>query len=339
MRFAQSWTAAPAIVAESLVVIPDALQTAIDPGQPAPGAAVAGSLARSLGPAEHSVPAPEWLLPEQRKSFGRALAAIHRYQGALLADPVGSGKTFVALATAQAVNRAATACLVPAVLLTQWKATAERLGIPVVLCSHEQISRGRLPAKTDGLVLIDESHHFRNPRTRRYRHLAPWLVGRRVLLVTATPVVNRLLDLAHQLLLTVRDDALAWDGVASLRRMLAGGRPTSALGQLVIESEVVPCRRPGKVYLRIRPTAASDPGLARGVELVDQLQLSTSQPIAALIRGVLLRSLCSSPAAFRGALHRYQRSIFRSGILPRSRDCRRADLGAISGDQTALPAC
>jgi superfamily II DNA or RNA helicase len=270
---------------------------------------VAGSLARSLNPPEQPHPAPQWLLPEQRRSFGRVLAAIQRYGGALLADPVGSGKTFVALAAAQAINRAATACLVPAALLTQWKATADRLAIPVVLCSHEQISRGKMPSTAGGLVLIDESHHFRNPRTKRYRHLAPWLIGRRALLITATPVVNNLLDLAYQLLLTIRDDALAWDGIASLRNMLASSRPTSALGQLIVESEAVTSRRPDKVCSRILPSAAAWRCIARAIELVDQLQLSTCRSIAALIRGVLLRALCSSPAAFEAAVRRYRRLL------------------------------
>ncbi|HEX2249705.1 MAG TPA: DEAD/DEAH box helicase, partial [Gemmatimonadales bacterium] len=309
MRFARSWTAAPAIVAEALVAVPDALLTALDPGQPASGAVVANALARSLSPPEHSLPAPQWLLHEQRRSFGRVLAAIQRYGGAVLADPVGSGKTFVALATAQAMNRTVTTCLVPAALMSQWNKTADRLGIPVALCSHEQISRGNMPSLAGELVLIDESHHFRNPRTQRYRYLAPWLIGRRALLITATPVVNSLLDLAYQLLLTVRDDALSWDGVASLRNMLATGRPTAALGQVIVESETVISQRPGKVCSRIPASPKAWAGIARGVELVDQLHFSTCPPIAALIRGVLLRSLCSSPAAFAGAVRRYHRFL------------------------------
>ncbi len=333
MRFARSWTAAPTIVAEALVAVPDALLTALDPGQPAAGAAVASSLARSLNPPEHSHPPPQWLLPEQRRSFGRVLAAIQRYGGALLADPVGSGKTFVALAAAQAMNRGPTACLVPAALLSQWKATADRLATPVVLCSHEQISRGKMLSTPGGLVLIDESHHFRNPRTKRYRHLAPWLVGRRALLITATPVVNNLLDLAYQLLLTIRDDALAWDGIASLRNMLATSRPTSGLGQLIVESETVTSRRPGKVCSRILQSAAASPGIARGIELVDELQLSTCQSIAALIRGVLLRALCSSPAAFEATVRRYRSLLLHArDALQAGQVLDRAELRRFTGE-------
>jgi hypothetical protein len=301
-------TAAPSIVAEVLVGVPDALLTALRPGPPAPGAAVAAMLARSLGPAEHQTQPPPWLLPEQVSSFRRVLAAIHRHHGALLADPVGSGKTFIALAVAAAVNRGPTACLVPATLVPQWHATAARLSVPVALCSHEQISRGRLPQATRGLILIDESHHFRNPHTRRYRHLAPWLVGRPALLVTATPIVNWAADLTHQLLLAVRDDALALDGVVSLRAMLASACPRPALGQLVFENESVPRQRP-TTNLRISHPAGPDPTVSNWLEGLSRLRLSRHEPIAGLIRGLFLRALGSSPAAFEQALRRYRRLL------------------------------
>ena len=192
MRFVPWWTAPPAIVAESLVAVPDPLLTALRPGPLSFGAAVAASLARSLSPAEDDAPPPQWLLPQQRRSFRRVLAALRRHRGAVLADPVGSGKTYVALAVAASFNRGSpTACLVPATLQPQWEAIAKKLEIPLVLCSHEQVSRGRLPDQTRGLVIVDESHRFRNRQTRRYAHLARWLVGRPALLVTATPIVNQ----------------------------------------------------------------------------------------------------------------------------------------------------
>jgi superfamily II DNA or RNA helicase len=318
VRFAQYWQTAPAIVAESLLGVPDVLLTALRPGRAASGAAVASSLARSLSPPEYPIDAPDWLLPAQVRSFRRILAALRRFNGALLADPVGSGKTYVALAVAAEVNRGPTACLVPAALITQWQATADRLGISITLCSHEQTSRGRLPAGTRGLVLIDESHHFRNPDTLRYRHMAPWLVGRPALLLTATPVVNRIMDLLHQLLLTVRDDALALNGVPSMSAMLGDECPQPALGQLVFEQVTVSPGRPGRVYTSSEPSAEENSAVSRCIGQLSQLRLSRSEPVAALIRGVFYRTLASSPAAYTGALRRYR------GLLLHARDAEQA---------------
>ena len=310
MHFVPWWTAPPAIVAESLVAVSDPLLTALRPGPPSHGAAVAASLARSLSPAEDVSPPPQWLLPSQQRSFRRVLAALRRHRGVVLADPVGSGKTYVALAAAASFNRGGhTACLVPATLQPQWEAVAKELGIPVALCSHEQVSRGKLPDRTRGLVIVDESHRFRNRQTRRYAHLARWLVGRPALLMTATPIVNRLSDLAHQLLLAVRDDALAMDGVLSLRLLLASGCPAPALGQLVVENQSMEDARPRRVSTISRPAPDECGAVASSVELLGQLRLSSNESIAALIRGVLLRAAGSSPAALVGALQRYRRLL------------------------------
>jgi len=277
---------------------------------------VARALARSLLPPESTVPPPAWLLPGQLRSFRRAVAALDRFGGALIADPVGSGKTYVALALAARQRPAV--CLVPAMLARQWNEVARRLGVNLEIGTHEQASRGRLPEVRSGLVIIDESHHFRNPRARRYWHTAPWLVGRQVLLLSATPVVNRLDDLAHQLLLGVRDDALIADGVVSLRATLGGGAGVGALGRLVIEDTAAAGPRPARRVDACVPTAREEAGARELVESLARLRLSLHPPIAALIRSVLLRAAASSPAALAGALRRYR------GLLLHGADARRA---------------
>src|SRR4051794_25652679 len=90
-RSGGSWTRAPRIVAESLVAVRHPLLTGLAAGPRASGAEVARALVRSLIPAEADACPPPWLLPGQARSFRRALAALQRYGGALLADPVGSG--------------------------------------------------------------------------------------------------------------------------------------------------------------------------------------------------------------------------------------------------------
>ena len=37
------------------------------------------------------------------------------------------------------------------------------------------------------VVIIDEAHNFRNPETQKYKILAPYLNGKKVVLLTATP--------------------------------------------------------------------------------------------------------------------------------------------------------
>jgi superfamily II DNA or RNA helicase len=297
---------APRIVAEALIGVPDPLRTGLCAGPPAAPAAVARAMVRSILPAEGGAEPPTWLLPGQVRSYRRVLGALARFGGALLADPVGSGKTYVALAAAAELQRVRpTACIVPAGLASQWRRVAHQLGVRVEVGTHQQASRGRLPSGTAGLVVIDESHHFRNPATLRYRHVAPWLLGRPVLLLSATPVVNRLDDLAHQLLLGVRDDALLADGVPSVRTALACGAGTPALGRLVVEDTGSSGTRPTRIREISTADAAECLAADRALALLDRLRLSRHPPTAALVRAVLQRAAASSPAALAGALRRY----------------------------------
>ena len=333
MHFGPRWAALPAIVAEQLVAVPDPLLTSLRPGPAACGAAVAASLARSLVPAEDRAPPPAWLLAAQHSSFRQTLAAVRRYRGAVLADPVGSGKTYVALAVASAFNRShPTACVVPATLLAQWEAAGKGLGIRLALASHEQASRGRLPKGTRGLVIVDESHHFRNRLTRRYIHLASWLLKRPALLVTATPIVNKLADLGNQLHLSVRDNALAIEGIPSLRALMQSGCHHPALGHVVVENEAEVGARPARTSRIIVPGAEEcvvlDPG-----ELVSRLRLSRNESVARLVRRVLLRGAASSPAALVGALQRYRRLLLHArDALQAGRAMERSELRRFTAD-------
>jgi hypothetical protein len=237
----------------------------------------------------------------------RALASLERYRGALLAEPVGSGKTFEALAVGTCWEGGADLLvLAPAAIIPQWTRVAARLEIALVLWSHERVSRGNLPRVRPRLVVVDESHRFRNPHTRRYRALAPWLVGIPVLLLSATPLVNRPEDIAHQLLLGVRDDALAWQGIPSLTELLGKPAGHPALAELVIsEGRISGLPRVSRQHL--------DPGRGYTPDhlpaALDGLRLSTVPGIASLLRSILYRACASSPAALIGVLRRYQQLL------------------------------
>jgi hypothetical protein len=153
---------------------------------------------------------------------------------------------------------------------------------------------------------VDEAHHFRNPATWRYRNVAPWLVGRPVLLVTATPVVNRLDDLLHQLLLGVRDDALVADGVVSLRTLLGHGYGSLSLGRLVVEASCPEGLRPGRRGVATVPGPTECDAAETALASIDRLRLSRVPGTEALVRTVLRRAAASSPAALAAALRRYR---------------------------------
>lgn len=307
------WGWAPRVVAEALVPFTDPLATLLEPGRPAAPASVARTLAASLAPPRAGDPPPEWLDGGQVDSFRRLLHALRAHGAVLCADPVGSGKTFVALAVARALGVHRPVCLVPAPLVRQWTEVAARLDVDAVVWSHALLSRGRLPPANEPLVVVDESHHFRHPGIRRYRTVAPWLVGRRVLLLSATPVVNRPADLFHQLHLGLRDDALDDDGAPSLRLAFGNRAIPDALGRFVVQRAAVQ-----EAPLVRHRSERLESGGSEMLEGLDRLVLSTRPDIAALVRAVLYRAAASSAAALLASLRRYRH------LLLNARDARAA---------------
>jgi len=140
------------------------------------------------------------LRPHQKRAADRLVAILERHGGAMLAEPVGVGKTYTALAVAA---RCAGPILVvaPASLREMWRDAARRCDLDVTIASFESFSRGKAAESVPAFVIVDEAHRLRSPNTRRYTLIAELARQSQILLVTATPVHNRRDDLAAQLAL------------------------------------------------------------------------------------------------------------------------------------------
>jgi superfamily II DNA or RNA helicase len=166
--------------------------------------------------------------PHQLATVRRALGELRGR--ALLADEVGLGKTIEAgliLAELRARNLCRHALvLVPPALLDQWHGElTEKLGLPVTRI-HDRRQWENPPgialvssytAKGPGhraailrqawdLVIVDEAHRLRNPRTQAHRFVRG-LPSRYLLLLTATPLQSSLQDL-HTLANLIRPGLL-----------------------------------------------------------------------------------------------------------------------------------
>lgn len=258
----------------------------------------------------HGAP-PSWLRPDQHFSWRRIVSSLRSDAGALLLERVGQGKTWIALAAAAALSRRPVA-IVPAILQDQWRAVARATGVPLVLSSHERTSRGSLPACDADLVIVDEAHRFRDAASRRTRTLAPWLVGRRTLLLTATPIVNGLKDLVTLLRLAFPDDLLRLDGGPLLSRLDTCASPPQALRRWMVRSMDRPAGIGASTTRVIAPGALE---CARGRQVVSdlaRLRLSTSSTVRHLLIVHFLDAAASSDAAYRTALHRYRSLLLHS---------------------------
>mgnify|MGYP000109636650 FL=1 len=182
----------------------------------------------------------------QRDAVLAIISKLEKFNGCILADSVGLGKTFTALAVIKYYENRNKSVLVlcPKKLSENWNTykgnyinnpiAADRLRYDVLY--HTDLSRehgqsngidlDRLNWGNYDLVVIDESHNFRNggevsgedAKENRYLKLLNRViragVKTKVLMLSATPVNNRFIDLKNQL-------ALAYEGdVAQINKKL-----------------------------------------------------------------------------------------------------------------------
>lgn len=176
-----------------------------------------------------------------------ALGIIHKleqYNGCILADSVGLGKTFTALAVIKYYENRNKSVLVlcPKKLSDNWTTfKANYINNPIAedrlrydvfyhtdLSRESGISNGQELSKINwgnyDLVVIDESHNFRNggnlsgednEKENRYLKLLNKIVRQgvrtKVLMLSATPVNNRFNDLRNQLALAYEGESIQLD--------------------------------------------------------------------------------------------------------------------------------
>ena len=190
----------------------------------------------------------------QRDAALAVINKLEKYNGCILADSVGLGKTFTALSVIKYFESRNRTVLVlcPKKLFENWNTyrqnyvnnplAKDRLNYDILY--HTDLSRDygrsndldleRVNWGNYDLVVIDESHNFRNggkvstdengenPRENRYLRLMNKVirsgVKTKVLMLSATPVNNRFNDLKNQLQLAYEGESVAFDKLLPTNR-------------------------------------------------------------------------------------------------------------------------
>ena len=191
----------------------------------------------------------------QKNGVSSVIAKIQRHNGCILADSVGLGKTFEALAVIKYFelqnSRNNVLVLCPKKLEANWTLYPYHYHNKLnpfikdnfkytVLC-HTDLTRDNYLANFDlshfDLVVIDESHNFRNDNKgkngkTRYQRLLEDIIqsgGKtKVLLLSATPVNNDLIDLHNQIRFISADNnqAFADLGITDLKKTFKNAQKT-----------------------------------------------------------------------------------------------------------------
>src|SRR6218665_830382 len=166
------------------------------------------------------------LFPYQQKGAISLIKMLQKFNGAILADAVGLGKTWTALAVMKYFEMKGYAVVLfcPKKLRNNWEqyqshnvSRFQKDEMEYCVRNHTDLQDERLTKnysetplrklqrKQKLLLVIDESHHLRNDKSSRYKFLVdsillPAQTHREVktLLLSATPINNKLTDIRNQ---------------------------------------------------------------------------------------------------------------------------------------------
>ena len=166
------------------------------------------------------------LFPYQQKGTISLIKMLQKFNGAVLADAVGLGKTWTALAVMKyfEIKGYTVVLFCPKKLRNNWEQYQSHRGsrfekdeIEYFVRNHtdlqdERLTSGypdfpliKLQRKQKLLIVIDESHNLRNDKSSRYKFLVdnvliPEKTRRdvKVLHLSATPINNKLVDIRNQ---------------------------------------------------------------------------------------------------------------------------------------------
>jgi len=179
----------------------------------------------------------------QEDAVKKARKILARYDGVMIADSVGLGKTWIGkkLLEDYAYHQRYRAVVIcPAALQKMWHDELLSAGIAARIITQEAMGREEFDASDAGdadIVLVDESHNFRNRGAHRYESLERLLAAhnrrgsvsgerKKLILLTATPINNTVLDLYNQVNLFTGGDRsyFAGAGIGDLQKYFLSAR-------------------------------------------------------------------------------------------------------------------
>ena len=182
----------------------------------------------------------------QEDAVRKARKILARYDGVLIGDSVGLGKTWIGkklLEDYAYYQRQKALVICPASLRQMWSDELQDATISATVISQEGLGQADFDTHRNAdaeVVLIDESHNFRNRNTQRYENLERILsingsngrVGARkkLIMLTATPINNNIFDLYNQITLFTGGDRsyFAGAGIGDLHRFFLRARQNAA---------------------------------------------------------------------------------------------------------------
>lgn len=147
----------------------------------------------------------------QRVAVNKAIYILNKYNGVIIADSVGLGKTYIGIGLLKYFYDLDKKILIicPASLYTMWFNECKNNDLNVEIKTQEDIGRNGLnQGFMDSIecILIDETHNFRNDSSERFKELINYTANKKIIQLTATPINNSIMDLYNIMSMFLKDD-------------------------------------------------------------------------------------------------------------------------------------
>ena len=131
----------------------------------------------------------------------QAKKTLEAYNGVFISDVVGLGKTYICTMLAKCLGKSRKLIICPPVLVNYWEEVLFDFDV-----SAKVISLGKLDdiikgSKNFDYIFIDEAHRFRNSGTDTFSKLHSICYGKKIVLISATPINNYASDIENQIYL------------------------------------------------------------------------------------------------------------------------------------------
>lgn len=174
---------------------------------------------------ETLLPSGYMRLQYQIDAVTQARQKLDAYNGVFISDVVGLGKTYICAMLANSFNRNAYKLFVcPPVLVDYWKDVLQEFDVS----RCDVVSLGKLDRViargTDkySYVFVDEAHRFRNSDTEAFTELHQICRGKKVILISATPINNYSSDVENQIYLFQAKQSGTINGIKNIEGFFRG---------------------------------------------------------------------------------------------------------------------
>lgn len=152
--------------------------------------------------AENLLPEGYMRLQYQLDAVVQAKKILEAYNGVFISDVVGLGKTYICAMLAKSLKKGKKLIICPPVLVDYWKDVLLEFDVAAEVESLGKLDR-ILEKGVDKYqyVFIDEAHRFRNAGTESFSALHKICFGKKVVLISATPINNYSSDIENQIYL------------------------------------------------------------------------------------------------------------------------------------------